>query len=162
MRGAATLHSLDASGDTLSARLTLPDAEYPLRFRVPAGIERLGYEPFLVAALPMAMRFARSLEVPEPVSPRLLAAIPKAQRLLADWTPVLEPVALEADAAAVPPGAAPEGVAAFFTGGSDSLYTALRNRERIRALVHVHGYEVRVDSPERRRILVRKLHEFAD
>jgi hypothetical protein len=161
MRGPARLDSLDVSGETLSARLALPGREHTIRFHVPGGIERSGYDPFLVAALPLAMRFADSLEVPDPVSARLLAKLPEAQRLLADWTPSLEPVVVEAEAGRAA-GDGAGGVASFFTGGSDSLYTAIRNRDRIDALVYVHGYEVRVDSPDKRRLVSTRLNRFAD
>jgi hypothetical protein len=67
----ARLHGLERSGGLVHARLDLDGAERVLRFRF-AGIEPdARYEPFVVAATPLAMRFGRPLEVAGPVSRRL-------------------------------------------------------------------------------------------
>ena len=159
----AVLHSLELDDGRLSAVLRLAGEELTIAYGLPIQPERTGYEPFVVAALPLAMRFASALEVPEPVSPRLLSRLPDAQAMLARWAPGLREVSVEAEpgdgSGAPAPGG---GTATFFTGGIDSLYTAIRERDSLDALVYVHGLELRVDTERRHRIVSERLHRAAD
>ena len=160
-RPPARLDSLAIDGDRISARLRVGDRDHELAYRV-AGVPLAPrYEPFLVAALPIAMRAASSLSVPEPVSPRLLDSLPVAQEILATWSDPLDPIEIDA------PRGSPEhdrnrGAASFFSGGVDSFYTALRNRDDLAALVHVHGFDVGLDNSQLRERMSRSLRSAAE
>jgi hypothetical protein len=54
------------------------------------------------------------------------------------------------EASSAPSG---RGTAAFFSGGVDSFYTALRNRDDLAALVFVGGIDLRLDDPDRERVM---------
>jgi diphthamide synthase (EF-2-diphthine--ammonia ligase) len=104
-------------------------------------------EAGLALALMPAMRQSRTLCVTEPVSPRLLEAVPTIQDVLSNWEqrfPVYgryRRVRVEATARAAVRRASGRGVAAFFSGGADSFYTLLRHRDEIDALIFVHGFD---------------------
>ena len=119
-----------------------------------------------LALLP-AMVVGDRLRLAEPVSPRLLDAIPQVTDVLTTfdrytWGHGLRPVAVEA-AARVPDGpAGARGVACFFTGGVDSTFTVRAVRKELTALVFVHGFDVALGNAPLRRAVSRQLQEAAD
>ena len=160
-RPAASLDSLAIDGERISARLRIGSTEHELAYRVPGVPLEPRYEPFLVAALPIAMRAASSLSVPGPVSPRLLKALPMAQEILATWSEPLSPVSVEAAAGVTEPDRE-RGTASLFSGGVDSFYTALGNLDEIDALVYVHGFDVLLASRGLRARISRSLNAAAE
>ncbi|MEA2352466.1 MAG: hypothetical protein QOG41_1565 [Thermoleophilaceae bacterium] len=95
----------------------------------------------LPLALVPAMRVARTLRLPGPLSPRLLGAAPLIQEVFSTWSEELERVDVAAGASSPGPPAPGRGVAAFFSGGVDSFHTLLRNSDRITHLVFVRGFD---------------------
>jgi bacterioferritin-associated ferredoxin len=149
-RPEAHLHGLAIEGDRISARLTLGDVEHVLAFHAPGVPLAERYEPFLVAALPIAMRRAASLSVPEPVSARLLGALPTIQQILSAWDSDNHVVPVNATGE-VPEYDRERDTASFFTGGVDSFFTAVRNIDSIDAFVYVHGFDVPLEDLATRR-----------
>jgi hypothetical protein len=104
-------------------------------------------EAGIALALMPAMRESRTLRASEPISPRLLAALPIIQDVLCNWEqrfPVYgryRRVPVEAIARVTARKASGRGVAAFFSGGADSFYTLLRHRDEIDTLIFVHGFD---------------------
>ncbi len=98
-------------------------------------------EALLAAALLPAMALGEALRVPGAVSPRLLAGVETIQDIFRLWRDWLTKVPIEAEprTARVP---AATGVGCFFSGGVDSLYTALTRRDEISELIFVHGFDV--------------------
>lgn len=112
----------------------------------------------LAAGLFAAMRRGEDLRIIDPVSARLLAQSDRLQQVLCAWdTALLRPgrterrfrrIAVAAPADDGVYGAVGDddmsgrGVAAFFTGGVDSFFTAVRHRGELDALVFVHGFDV--------------------
>jgi hypothetical protein len=142
---AARLDSLATEGDRISARLAFGEEEHVLAYRVSGTPLPDRYEPFLVAAIPMAMRRGAALSVPEPVSARLLDALPTVQRILNAWDEELRIVDVHAPREAVKLDGE-RGAASFFSGGVDSFYTVLRNLEALDTLVHVHGFDISAEN----------------
>jgi hypothetical protein len=99
------------------------------------------------AAVPLflltAMQRGEDLTISNPVSVRLLDALPRIQEIVDTWWPPYERVAVRAEPRGDTPARA-EGVACFFTGGVDSFYTALDRLDDIDFLVYVHGFDVRL------------------
>jgi hypothetical protein len=110
-----------------------------------------------LALLP-AMATGDRLRLADPVSPRLLEAVPAATDVLTtfdrySWGLGLHPVTLEAQARVPEPAPAGRGVACFFSGGVDSTFTVRTARKDLTALVFVHGFDVAlVDAPLRRAV----------
>ena len=100
-----------------------------------------------------AMRFGGTLELPVPISPRVLRNQVEYQGIQRAWSrgwefgdPPLREVEVDAPRAEVEPRAAKGRVAAFFSGGVDSWFTVLDNPD-ITDLVFVRGIDLLVDAP---------------
>jgi hypothetical protein len=163
-RESARLHGLEHAGGRIRARLDLAGREHLITYRF-AGIEPdQSYEPFVVAATPLAMRRGTPLSVPTGLSARLRRGVSSAQRILHSWYPELQPIEIQAplepSAAALPSNGG--GVACFFTGGVDSFYSALRNLDRLDALIHVHGFDVPLADRARREVVITSVRRAAE
>ena len=108
-------------------------------------------DPFLAALLPLAMQTGERLTIPAPVSPRLLAALPEIQAILACFCPRLSQIEVEAAARdeSLPVVAREQGVGLFFSLGVDSFYSLLKNvrdhptdPKTITHLISVNGFDV--------------------
>lgn len=137
----------------LSARLRWEGGEDRLRLRAPAALA-VGPDdgsPWLAATLLLALRRAEDLELEAPVSPALLARVEHIQGVYTSWNPWLRPVAVRAQEGPAPvPGG--DMVAAFFSRGVDSSYTAVAPRPGLPALTHllfVDGVDLRHDAEVR-------------
>ncbi len=118
-----------------------------------------------LALLP-AMTAGGRLRVADPVSPRLLAAVPEITGVVGTfdrygWGLGLEPVVVEAPARVPDPPAGSRGVACFFSGGVDSTFTVRANRKDLTALVFVHGFDVALRDAPLRRAVSRELRSAA-
>ena len=136
----------------MSLRLRLGEETREASFGGEPGALSASPDAAFVAALPVAMGIASSLELPAGVSPTLLESSRTIQAMLSTWGPVLEPLELRAQPEAgdsrAEAGEA-RGTAAFFTCGVDSFYTVLSRREEIDAVVYAHGLDLPRDDPKR-------------
>ncbi len=105
----------------------------------------------LITALLPAMRAGSPLRIDQPVSAGLLATSRRIQDVFCTWDRFLRPtdrwyspVPVDAPARTNPTGRA-DATACLFTGGVDSFHTAVTERDRIDALVYVHGFDVALD-----------------
>jgi hypothetical protein len=142
-----------AEADTLtfSSRVETPAGSYDMWFRGPREVVRpQGADAFLITCLPTAMKLGLPVVVEASTSPRLLEALDTIQDILDKWHPDFRRIRVDAPAA--PPACPPPrgGVAAFFSGGVDSFYTALKHRDALSALVLVHGFDMPLENTELR------------
>lgn len=84
--------------------------------------------PWLVSLLPLAMVLGEPLELPSPVDPLLYESAQHLMHIWKEWHPRLHLVPVEAPAYRGPLLTGDRKVAAFFSGGVDSFFTALRHR----------------------------------
>jgi hypothetical protein len=142
-------------------------------FDVPAAHAEhvsLGGNPWLACLLPLASVLGEDVRVPLPVDAALLANAERLTRIWRTWYPdlsavrvsadVARPVApdarVSADVASRSPADGPGRVAAFFSGGVDSFFTILRDRERappaerqrIGDLITVLGFDIPLERPD--------------
>jgi hypothetical protein len=163
IRPPAWLDPPAASGDDVRIGLRIGDesrvATYTCRDVALEGSPDAGF----AAALPVAMALASSLELPDGVSPALLDGSASIQRLLAAWDRQLQPVALRPGGSpSAPTETGSRGTAAFFTGGVDSFYTLLTRRERIDALIYVHGFDLPLADEQKNALVSASLRGVAD
>ena len=121
-------------------------------FEVPAALEgslSLDGTPWLAALLPIAVTLKEPLRITLPVDSRLLRQARELMAIWRSWYPDLTVIPLEADArdeTAILDRPGPGRTAAFFSGGVDSFFTALRPREHgeshIGELLSVWGFDV--------------------
>jgi hypothetical protein len=119
-----------------------------------------------LALLP-AMVTTDRLRLQDPVSPRLLEAVPAATEVLTTfdryaWGLGLRPVVVEAEARVPEPSASGRGVACFFSGGVDSTFTVRSCRKELTALVFVHGFDVALADAPLRQAVSSRLRAAAD
>lgn len=152
------LSAIERSGVTATFTATTTTTDRIVRFEGPDQVQvDLGADPLLAAGLLPAMRLGLPLELPGPVSSRLLAQASTIQDIILTWDRAMrrdDPwyhrievraearTPAEAEAAALPPG---RGAACFFTGGVDSFHSAIAHRHELDALVYVHGFDVAID-----------------
>lgn len=132
--------------ESSACEISAGDSKFLLRVEVPAPPPNHNW--VLPAALPAAMASGSALEIEPFISPRLLQAVPEIQDILAAWTSGnLKRVEVRArsDAGSVDRA---EGVGLFFSGGADSLYSLLKNRESVSHLILVQGFDVRLAQNE--------------
>jgi hypothetical protein len=144
-----------AAGGEVVVRIEASGATHHVRFSSNAiGSPDVSHaaDAALAATLFPAMSTARRLSLSDPVSPRLFAALPVIQDMVRCWEqryPAyeryqrVEVVAGERDDTALSANRSGRGVAAFFTAGVDSFFTAIRHRHELDALVYVRGFDVR-------------------
>lgn len=120
---------------------------------LPAPLEARA-DAFVPALLIPAMVAGEPLESHLPVSPRLLAAVPRAQAILAGWYPRFREVPVVLPAAR-PAGPRAAGIGAFFSAGVDSFYTLLKNRHApeyagpVSHIVFMKGFDAQLSKGER-------------
>jgi hypothetical protein len=145
--------SLDASVER-SARLRWDGGELRVRIAVPAELAGPADDatPFLALALLQAMRRYEELEVDGEVSARFLARVEQLQTLYHAWDLGLR--RCRVTVAGTHAGGSPSAgkVAAFFSRGIDSTYSAAAPRDwpgPLELLVFVDGFEPKHDEAQR-------------
>ncbi len=132
-----------ASGRRSSAGavITVPGRR-PLPVFLDANLELVGdATPWLPMGLPLSMSCAAPLVIDGVVDTVARSKADQAQQMLAGWFPHWTRVAVSAtEGASSDPGAA--GVGAFFSGGLDSLYTAITRGHEITHLIFVLGFDI--------------------
>jgi 7-cyano-7-deazaguanine synthase in queuosine biosynthesis len=147
---------------TVVARLEVLGKGQDLWFRGPQGLLRAeGADAFVITCLPTAMKLGAQMVVEDAVSPKLLASLDTVQDILCKWHPGFRRVAIQAQPPKPRPAPAADRVAAFFSGGVDSFYTALKHRETLAALVLVHGFDMGLEKVELRSRVSRELQGAA-
>ncbi|MDJ0851494.1 MAG: hypothetical protein QNK04_24230, partial [Myxococcota bacterium] len=111
-------------------------------FRCSESLLEPSPEALLPCRLLPAMRRGCDLDLPDPLSPRLMAAVPTIVDILAAWFPKLQRVSVRGQSRAAMPRRASGRVGSFFSGGLDSFYTLLKHRDEITDLIFVHGFDV--------------------
>jgi hypothetical protein len=150
------------SGRKVEFRTRLGGRTFRVTFVSATPLAASGDLDLIVSLIP-AMTVGDPLRIAGPVSPRLLSNVPRLQELYCHGDrhnprthrkAGLRTIAVEADVA-VRPSTDDRGVAAFFTGGLDSSYTAVKHRDEITSLVFVEGFDVNVFASEQLRSEVR-------
>ena len=141
--------------------------DYRLFFKLPPDI---GYasagDAFLAAAFFPAMESGRDISICDSIeiSSRFLAGLPQLQTVFSCWYPHLQRVQVFANnVCAAERAPSNPGVATFFSGGIDGLYTVLKHKPLITDLVFINGFDFEMPAEdfdraiERNSILADKL-----
>ncbi len=106
-----------------------------------------------------------SLRVRGSVSPLLMSNLPQIQTLLRAFTSIhkqdLPEIEVQADEVRAQDWPEGRGVACFFSGGVDSMYSAIRFRDKLDALVFIHGFDMDVRDDEWRRTSAERVQRSA-
>ena len=123
--------------------------------------------PWAVALLPVAATLREPLRLCSPVDSTLLANLRKLVRIWRCWYPALLEAPIVAEVNASSDTSRPERTVAFFSGGIDSFFTLLRDRERdgerpVDDLLAIWGFDVPLSQPEAFQRLRAVLQNIAD
>lgn len=125
--------------------------------------------PWAVMLAPLAAHLGVPLIVDAPVQPQTAAGIAAVSRRWSEWYPGVSPVRLEGGVTGSTGPRAHESssarIAAFFTGGVDSLCTALDHRSNgsgVRDLISVHGFDIPVSEIGAFGRMVDRFQDWAD
>lgn len=102
---------------------------------------------WVAALLPLAATLGETLEIPLPVDSLLLTRMDEVLRLWRQWSPRMHVVAISAPEAEQLASSRAKPVAAFFSAGVDSFFTALRYPE-CRHFILCQGFDFPVRNSE--------------
>jgi hypothetical protein len=125
--------------------------------------------PWLACLLPLAVTRREPLRLCLPIDPVLSANAARLMKIWTGWYRKLRVVPIEAEVKPVEPIPAPAETAAFFSGGVDSFFTVLRNKEQddrsafpaIDRLLCVRGFDIDLDNTREFERLRSRLSEAA-
>jgi hypothetical protein len=92
------------------------------------------------------MQTGEGLDISGPISARLLRATSQIIDIYKTWEPHFTPVCLDGLSPVDRTRERSGRVAAFFSGGVDSFYTLLKNRDEITDIIFIHGFEIPSDN----------------
>jgi hypothetical protein len=111
----------------------------------------------LALGLLHAMRSGEDLFVNAPVTPQLLANATKIQEIFSSWDDSMRVVGIGSHSTGAQSSHG-TGVGAFFSGGVDSFYTALKHIDEIDSLIFVYGFDIKLDQRATLLRIQRDLH----
>ena len=134
---ALTIGELELAEHEISVEIRVDDRPFSLWFRVENGSFGRDLDFLVPVTLLPAMRLGARLTLPGPISPRLVAAVPKVQQIFTLWNEAYQTVPFD-----IPTGATPrqgnDARGCFFSGGVDSFYAALQHQDEITHLIFVN------------------------
>ncbi len=130
----------EGNSTRVSSTIHADHRQFEIWYQVSEGPVADGIETFLAAVLVPAMRLGSAIQVPGPVSPRLLQGLATFQRTMHAWFPRLRPIPILAEpkTKTTRPAA---GAASFFSGGVDAFFTLLKHHDEITRTVLIHGFD---------------------
>lgn len=130
-----------ANGSVVRVRLDAPTGPFDACIEVSGAHAQAGSTPFAIYCLPLAMTRGWTLCSEQPISQKLLTAIPIAQDIFLQFLPEMRRVKVDAPSCAE--AVQPDRVSgSFFSGGVDGFYTFLKHRQSIRKLIFASGFDI--------------------
>ncbi|MBN2550942.1 MAG: hypothetical protein JXB15_17395 [Anaerolineales bacterium] len=99
-------------------------------------------ETFLAIALLPCMKQRAACVVEGNVSPRFLSGIQEIQSVFHSWKPGMKPIEIQGATPQATPRTEADRVGVFFSGGVDSFYSFLKNRDEITDLIFIQGFDI--------------------
>lgn len=97
--------------------------------------------PFLAVALPLSMKKGEDLEIDGSVSKHLVSNLPDIMKILKSWDLGFNPISTTAKSYREDSKSS-NNIGCFFSGGVDSFYTYLKNKNKIKYFIFVHGFDI--------------------
>jgi len=118
---------------------------FPEEFSPPVTVG----DAMLAAFVVPCMLEKEDITVDDVVSKELLGNLPVFQKTISKWFPVLSPVSITVSGThqKLPVNTSEKQVACFFSGGVDSWYTFLKNKDEISHIICVNGLDIRENDP---------------
>jgi hypothetical protein len=137
--------------------------EFPGAFR--AEISLTG-DPWLACFLPVAMTLGEPLEIEAPVDARLFRSMMEVMAIWKTWYPQLSKVPVCVEQEIRPCHQGPIRSGAFFSGGVDSLFALIWNKEerehQIDELLSVWGFDIPIEKKDEFAAHSKRLEKVSD
>lgn len=131
----------------ISFPLQTPDGAFELFYHIRGSSATADMTAAVAAVLLPAMRQGWAIQTEEPVSARVLAAIPDIKAIIHAWDNSYKKVPLNLPNTLYTNSTHEHrGSGVFFSGGMDSFYTLLKHKDQINALIFVLGFDVALDN----------------
>ena len=135
-----------------------------------AGDLSVSGNPWLACLLPLAVVRRESLRLCRPCDPVLVANASRLMEIWCRWDRNRRPIAIDVPPAPTEPGSGAREAGAFFSGGIDSFFMALRNAEdhasggvpKFDRLIAVWGFDIPIHAAAEFSRLKLSLREAAD
>jgi hypothetical protein len=134
---ALTVGDLQLAEHEISVEIHADGRTFPLWFRIANGSFGRDLDFLVPVTLLPAMRLGSDLTLPGPISPQLIASVPKVQAIFRLWNEAYHSISIDAPTGVSPPGRN-DAVGCFFSGGVDSFYSAVEYRDEITHLIFVN------------------------
>ena len=141
--------------------ITLNDETISIYYETPSIPLNVGGDSAVALSLLPALRLGADLMISDPVSGRLLSAIPEIKAIYRHWYPGHQDATLRTSARAKASSGSAKGVACFFSGGVDSFYTLIKHLDEIDTLIFVHGFDIYLEKQDLRAEVSRNLNKIA-
>jgi hypothetical protein len=137
-----------SQGTRVAIRLETPRGSFELFYEINGSSVAQDATACLAGLLPLAMRNHWDLTSDAPVSEKLLQALQTIQGIYRLWDKSTQHINVHAlkTVACPPPG--PREAASFFSGGVDAWYTALKNRDTVKNLIFITGFDIPLDNAD--------------
>ncbi len=157
------IRSVHLSQDARSLKFDIHiDGEtHPIFFRSTEARLTVNLEGIITAMLLPAMKTGSTIVADGPVSQRFLENLPVAQDILQTWDSSLHRVRVEGHSETQRSEGSDGRVGTFFTGGVDSFYTLIKQRQQISDLIFVHGYDIPLGQTALRAKTSAAIHQIA-
>lgn len=136
-----------------------------IHFKTTSGPLNENADHLIPLTLLTTMVTGESLEIEGSVSPMLMSNLPQIQSILRAFTRIhqqdLPAIEVSVSAQAVQKLPEGRGRALFFSGGVDSTFSAIRDRDKLDALVFIHGFDLDVRDEEWRRLAAERVRNSA-
>jgi len=139
-------------GHQIEAILRWNDAEQRLYFNCKDHPLTPNPEAFVALTMLPCMKERATCTTEKPPSPRFLEGLEKIQPFFQSWKPNYTPVKYIWKAPKTPPSFTSRDeqpghrVGVFFSGGVDSFYSLLKNKDDITDLIFIHGFDIRLEN----------------
>lgn len=131
----------------VSFTLDTPEGPFELFYHIRGSSVTADTTAAVAAALLPAMRRGWAIQTEEPVSARVRAAIPDIEDIIHAWDSSYKKIPLNllnnSYMASTCDG---RRTGVFFSGGMDSFYTFLKNKDRVDALIFVLGFDIALNN----------------
>lgn len=116
--------------------------------------------PFLSAALPISMKKRENLVIDGTVSNSLISNTPEIMNILKSWNLGFNPITIKAKI--IKKDLEKSNITGcFFSGGVDSFYTYIKNKNKINYLIFVHGFDINTNALDLYKKIEKNISEIA-
>lgn len=150
-----------SSGSRVDVKLECPEGKFDLFFEIQGAPLHDGVTPYVALCVPIAMTKGWNIRSEQPASERMLQACHTIQDIIKCFRPNTQHVRINVPGH-VEPVVAGRTAGSFFSGGVDSYYTYLKNKEHITQLIFAWGFDIKLEQESFAHLVTDQIQQMAD